>query len=128
MLCLAPLDGWIHDAAPPGGMFMYHSGVSDAPCSWFIAAQATSYVMRAWRNATDTFWSNTNTSGYPYFWMDQLFMGLLKSDAAFASEWAKVPFSDCTAPDGAPATLHGRHGLPIDFQLLSRIAPRGRLL
>ncbi len=118
MLCLAPLDGWIDEAAAPGGMFMYHSGVSEAPCSWFIAARADSYVMRAWRNATDAFWARTNTTQYAYFWMDQLFMGLLKSDAVFASEWAKVPFSDCTKPNGAPATLHGRHGLPIDAPLL----------
>lgn len=32
------------------------------------------------------------------------------ADADVARLWRSVPASDCTSPDGAPATLHGRHG------------------
>jgi mannosyltransferase OCH1-like enzyme len=57
VLCMAPLSQWIADAAAPGSFFTYGENMGAGLSAWFIAAQAESYVLREWYNATNTFWS-----------------------------------------------------------------------
>ena len=93
LLCMAPLDAWIHDAMKPTGVWMYHGRDNGTgPCSWFLATNAPhTPVMSKWKRACDEYWTGRDEM-HDYFWMDQLFAELLRDDPAFAAEWARVPY------------------------------------
>jgi len=123
MLCMQSLDEWLPDNLKVSPVYMYHSANTPRPCSWFIASTRDSYVMKAWRNKTESFWRTFNwntTAEYPYFWMDGLFNELYASDTTFQDEWNKTPFEDCTTY-GGPAYLHTRHHATVDDELYARL-------
>jgi len=124
MLCMRPLRSWLDTDELQSSLFMYHSGRTAKPCSWFIIASNESYVMNAWKNATDEYWRHWLAEGggkeYPYFWMDGLFQDLYGKDSRFAAEWNAVPFMDCTEY-GGPAYLHSRHHTHIDDALYAKL-------
>lgn len=109
LLCMRPLDEWLPAALEPAGFWSFHSGSTQMPCSWVLAAHSDSYMARAWSNASDAFWQQTNTTKYDYMWMDGLFAKLLSTDATFKAQWGKAPVTSCSGLAGA-AGLHGLHG------------------
>lgn len=126
MLCMQPLDTWLPASLSVSPVFMYHSGQTSMPCSWFIASTNSSYVMRAWRDATDEYWKRYDwnlTHAYPYFWLDMLFKEQYEKDARFKEEWDATPFDDCTVY-GGPAYLHTRHHTLIDDALYAQLRDR----
>lgn len=98
LLCMAPLDAWIHDAMKPTGFWMYHGRDNGTgPCSWFLAANAPhTQIASKWKRACDAYWTGRDEM-HDYFWMDALFADLLRTDPAFAKEWARVPYMYCEA-------------------------------
>lgn len=97
MLCMMPLDNWIYAALEPTGFWMYHGrDYGRGPASWFMISMRGSPIIRAWCNAADDFWTQRQAD-YNYFWMDELFDGLLKSDRVVAEEWQRVPYLWCDA-------------------------------
>ena len=121
MLCLAPLDDWLPQAARPGGYFGYHQGPNDSqnpgPCSWYLVAEHGSLIAQMWKNRTDKFWTEPydpdyqaakgHWENYSYFWMDTQFKMLRRSVPDFREQWAKVPYITCFTEFG-PAS-YGTH-------------------
>jgi len=99
MLCNAPLDSWLPAVLVPTGCWMYHGRDGGrGPASWFIAARRGSYIMETWKNKTDMYWRESKSQNpHDYFWMDFIFLDLMKNDLKFMSEWAKVPYLNCEA-------------------------------
>jgi hypothetical protein len=98
-LCMAPLDGWLHAAVAPAGVWAYRSGPS-APAPGFLAASRHSALLRRWRAAADAAWAARSTApraaraahrAPPAAWADAVFAQLLRDDVAFAADWARVP-------------------------------------
>ena len=108
MLCMQPLDHWVHDAVEPAGMWMYHGhgGQMDketGPASWFIVSKKKNYIIKKWKKECDKYWKNIiSTSNY--FWMDSLFRKLFNEDDYFKQLWLKTPYLYCEL-DGQSHTL-----------------------
>lgn len=102
MVCMQPLDPWVHDAVKPAGFWMYHGSGSDmapiAPASWFLVSYPHSVLATMWRNASDDHWTNLQRVDLGYFWMDMLFKMLHDASPIFRDEWLKVPYIHCEAP------------------------------
>lgn len=108
MLCMQPLDNWVHDAVEPAGLWMYHGcgGEMDksiGPASWFIISKKNHYMIIKWKLECDIYWNNNN-SAHNYFWMDSLFKNLFYNDDIFKKLWLKVPYLYCDL-DGQSHTL-----------------------
>lgn len=99
MMCLRPIDSWLQHAVPLAGhgVWMYH-GRDDArgPASWFIVARPATYIITRWAAAARKYWQDRADTDN-YFWMDELFGNLARTDARFRSQWHAVPFLDCNA-------------------------------
>lgn len=112
MLCMQPLEHWVHEAVEPGGLWMYrgHGGgasTKNGPASWFIVSKKDSYMINKWKEACDKYW-NAHTAADKYFWMDGLFLQLYENDRQFHEMWLKVPFLYCE-PDGqSHCLLHNK--------------------
>ena len=108
LLCMAPLDAWIHDAMKPAGFWQYHGRDNGTgPCSWFLAANAPrTGIVSKWKRACDAYWKGRKEM-HDYFWMDQLFAELLRDDPEFAAQWARVPYMYCEA-EGQSHMLAGK--------------------
>jgi len=132
LLALLPLEEWLPSAVAPAGFWSYHSGDSDRPCSWVLAAVEGSYVMAAWRAQVDAFWearlARTEVERWggaltqllrgrgakvPYFWLDGLFALLLLQNGTARALWDRAPRHDCEAPYDA-ASVHGRYWSSVD--------------
>lgn len=101
MVCLRPLNGWVDEAIKPSGFWMYHGrDRGRGPASWFMMSTPRSYIAVEWDKLSDRFW-NGRPRRVQYFWMDQLFAQLAKSDSRFLEEWKRVPFLDCNIDGGA---------------------------
>ena len=54
MLCLEPLDSWVHQAVASEGSWMYHNGKLRAPASWFLVGTNQSLILWMWmQSVTD---------------------------------------------------------------------------
>lgn len=108
MLCMQPLDHWLHEAVEPAGLWMYHGhgGGMDkevGPASWFIVSKKESYIINKWKEECDNYWNNNNFTNN-YYWMDGLFKHLFYNDKTFNELWSKVPYLYCEL-DGQSHTL-----------------------
>jgi hypothetical protein len=101
LLCMQPLDDWVHDAVEEAGMWMYHGhgallGRELGPASWFIVSKPNNYVISKWKEACDSFWVHKqHGNSYNYFWLDHLFRNLLDNDELFKTTWLKAPYLYC---------------------------------
>ena len=97
MLCMVPLDFWMHDTTNEAGVWMYHGrGGGEGPASWFIIASLESYIMAKWKEKADEYWTNRSVP-HDYFWMHRLFKELYDDDEKFRSLWKSVPYIWCDA-------------------------------
>lgn len=108
LLCMQPLDHWVHDAVEPAGLWMYHghgAGMSKeiGPASWFIVSKQNSYMINKWKKECDNYWKGIFQL-YSYFWLDELFKNLFYIDKTFKELWLKVPYLYCEL-DGQCHTL-----------------------
>ena len=99
LLCMKPLDNWIHQDIHPSGFWMYHGpgggmNVAQGPASWFIVSRANSYLISAWKKECDSYWEMRSSTDN-YSWMDYLFRKLYESDPQFKKEWDAVPYISC---------------------------------
>lgn len=95
MVCMQPLDTWVHSALQPSGFWMYHGrDKGRGPASWFIISCPGSYIIRKWYESCVRFW-NEKPRHVEYYWMDRLFANLAHSDPKFFNEWRNVPFKYC---------------------------------
>jgi len=134
LLCMEPLDGWLPAALAPVGFWSYRDvspGVRDTghsePCSWAMASLPSSYIAKAWNDASLAYWTARLANGerrlddiyrpfaVEYFWMNRLFTKLVQIDGRFAAEWLQMKSETCRGPKAA-ATLFTRHGVPIEEQ------------
>ena len=111
MLCMQPLDHWIHEAIEPAGLWMYHGHGGRmrkeiGPASWFIISKKEEYIISKWKEECDMYWK-TNNSASEYHWLDILFNQLYHKDENFRQTWLKVPYLYCEL-DGQSHTL-ARH-------------------
>lgn len=108
MLCMQPLDHWVHEAVEPVGLWMYHGcggGMSKevGPASWFIVSKKEGNIISKWKEACDSYW-NSNNFASNYHWMDELFCKLFHENDEFRESWLKVPYLYCDL-DGQSHTL-----------------------
>jgi hypothetical protein len=108
MLCMQPLDPWVHTAVQPAGLWMYHghgAGLdpSIGPASWFIVSVQGSHLIKRWKQKCDDYW-NHFSHAHCYSWMDVLFSDLLGNEPEFKETWLKVPYLYCEL-DGQSHTL-----------------------
>jgi len=98
MLCMRPLDAWIHNSIEPSGLWMYHGNGGDmigyGPASWLIASEKGGYMISRWKAKCDEYWTNRATCGR-YNWMDFLFRELYETDEQFRNMWHQVPRIYC---------------------------------
>jgi hypothetical protein len=98
MLCMQPLDHWVHEAVEPSQFWMYHgtgAGMGEnGPASWFIISQKGEYIITKWKEECDNFWK-VNSKTNIYCWMDELFKNLFNKDRYFKELWCKVPYLYC---------------------------------
>jgi len=99
MLCLQPLDHWIHNSVKPSSLWMYHGNGGymehgEGPASWFIVSLKDSYMITKWKELCDDYW-NINNEAHDYFWMDILFKKLFDNDEKFKKLWLQVPNLNC---------------------------------
>ena len=128
MLCMQPLEPWVHDAVEPTGLWMYHGhggGMAKeiGPASWFIVSKRDSYMIKKWKEECDQYWKNYNQA-HDYFWMDSLFKKLFDEDDTFKQLWLKVPYLYCEL-DGQSHTLahYGMENKTPHIQKLFEIKP-----
>jgi hypothetical protein len=102
MLCMRPLDTWVHDAIRPTGFWMYHGEVDgpDSPASWFIISKKNNYLITKWRDECNLYWKK-NSKAHTYRWMDELFMKLIETDPECRRIWRGTPYLNCEAPGQA---------------------------
>jgi hypothetical protein len=105
LVCMSSLDDWIYDVIQPIGFWMYHNG-DEKPCSWFLISMKGNYMITKWKEACDEYWKS-RTEADQYFWMDSLFMNILRTDETFRTMWSNVPYIDCEAR-GQPHMLAGK--------------------
>ena len=108
MLCMQPLEHWVHEAIEPAGFWMYHGhggGMKKetGPASWFIVSEKDVYNINKWKESCDYYWQNNNSTTI-YFWMDMLFKDLFNNDDKFKQLWSTVPYLYCEL-DGQSHTL-----------------------
>ena len=108
LLCMQPLEHWVHEAVELGGIWMYHGHGGRVAkeigiASWFIISKKNEYIINKWKEACDKYWT-TNNSTDNYFWMDSLFISLFNEDLQFQQLWLKVPYLYCEL-DGQCHTL-----------------------
>lgn len=123
MLCMQPLDHWVHEAVEPSGLWMYHghgAGMSkeNGPASWFIISNKENYLINKWKEKCDEYW-NLNQFTNNYFWMDGLFKNLFETDEKFRNLWSKVPYLYCEL-DGQSHTL-AHHGMENNTPLIKQL-------
>ena len=98
MLCMRPLDAWIHNSIEPSGIWMYHGNGGDmigyGPASWLIASEKGGYIISRWKAKCDEYWKNRDKCDR-YNWMDFLFRELYESDEHFRNLWNQVPRIYC---------------------------------
>ena len=124
MLCMQPLNHWVHEAVEPSGLWMYHGpgrfgmDAELGPASWFIISEKDSFLIREWKHACDKYWTENHCTNN-YFWMDTLFEHLYLSNDAFKQSWLKVPYLYCEL-DGQSHTLdhHKMDGNTPDLKRL----------
>ena len=113
LLCMQPLDHWVHNAVEPAQFWMYHghgAGMSkeNGPASWFIISEKEEYIISKWKEECDNFWKlNWYTDNY--FWMDELFKNLFNKDSYFKELWSKVPYLYCELDGQSHTLIH--HGM-----------------
>lgn len=123
LLCMQPLDNWVHSAIKPSGFWMYHGNgakmpVEIGPASWFIISQKNNYIINKWKYLCDEYW-NSNEQTYGYFWMDELFKNAYNSDNKFKEIWSNVPYINCEE-DGQAHTL-AKHGMQNDTPHIKKL-------
>jgi hypothetical protein len=96
LLCFQPLDSYLTSEMLKSGIWMYHGHGADmcglhGPSSWFIITIKNSYIIDKWAKECNSYIQN-NYSDYPYFWMDECFKKLYKTDKKFYSLWNSTPF------------------------------------
>lgn len=116
MLCMRPLDGWVHEAVKPAGFWMYHghgAGLSKeyGPAIWFIISEKDSYIINKWKEECDDYWSKPHQP-LCYFWLDEWFKSVFLKDEKFNCLWLKVPYVYCEI-DGESHTL-AHYGMEND--------------
>jgi hypothetical protein len=110
MLCMQPLDDWVHEAVEPAGIWMYRGRLPacTGPASWFIVAKPGNMMSTKWVEACREYWKGrANNDAYP--WMDNLWFKIYEDDQEFKDEWAKVPYLCCEG-DEQSHMLAGRVG------------------
>ncbi len=107
MVCMRPLDEWIHDMIKPSSVWMYHGRENcTLLASWFIVSKTNSYMMNEWKNKCDEFWSDSKKVADWHF-MDALWKEVYDKDPKFREEWEKVP-SICCEDVGQSHMLAGK--------------------
>ena len=109
MLCMQPLDHWIHDAIQPSDLWMYRGTgggmpYGRGPASWFIITLKEGYMISKWKQECDVFWTNNHYTNN-YGWIDYLFSKLYDTDIIFRQLWLNVPYLYCEV-DGQSHTLY----------------------
>ena len=101
MLCVQPLDHWIHEAVEKQGFWMYRGDgakmdISVGPAIWFMASYPNSIIASKLKSACDQFWQINNepdTTGF----LDARFKHCFETDDEFRQSWSKVPSLDSSA-------------------------------
>jgi len=126
LLCMQPLDHWVHEAVEPSQFWMYHGhggGMSKeiGPAIWFIISQKGEYIITKWKEEADNFWKfNYKTNNY--FWMDEMFKNVFYKDSYFKELWCKVPYLYCEL-DGECHTL-AHYGMENNTPHIKRMFER----
>lgn len=124
MICMQPLEHWVHDAVKASGFWMYRGtgdgmDLSVAPASWFMISKTNSLIIRMWKMTFDDFWEKNNHTEKTWL-IDILFHKCFNENAVFREQWIKTPFLDCEVEGGAHC-LHRWNSMVEDYDWLKRI-------
>lgn len=110
MLCMQPLEHWVHEAVEKSGMWMYRGGgykgriaKSWGWASWFIVAKKNNEIINKWKECCDDYWSKNNKA-LEYFWMDRLLHGIFIHNIDIKQKWLCTP-ALCCEEEGQSHTL-----------------------
>lgn len=108
LLCMTPLDAWIHRAVQPAGFWSYHgrTGHGEGTSTWFLACVPRSLIVREWRRTFEAYWKDRSASG-DYYALDKGFVDMLTENTACKASWERVPYLDADG-FGSPHTIIGR--------------------
>lgn len=121
LLCLQPLDSWVHKACESSDFWTYHTShwgkdKSYIPASWFLTSKKGSELITKWKHACDQFW-NKNNSTINYHWMNELFVELYKTDSSFKKLWDSVYDIDSEDYGQSHALYHNDAMVKCDTKL-----------
>lgn len=131
MLCMQPLDNWVHEKVEPAGMWMYRGGGGGmpgeiGPASWFIVSKSGNYILTEWKKECDNYWITNPIVNHSenYFWMDILFKKLYNSNSNFKELWSLAPNINC-GYKGSSHTLanFGMDGNDNELKEMFKISP-----
>jgi len=106
MLCMQPLDQWVHSSLKEKGYWMYDI------CSWFMIAARNSTFAEIWRDLAIDYWSTRQTpSGNiggrdDYFWMDGVLYAALDKDPSLRKYLEFAKNVDCGGSCGPHLFFH----------------------
>lgn len=91
VLCNRPLDGWLPGVMSEG-FFAFAAPGHDRPlASWFLSADADSYLTSSWCRSMVEYWSPDRTGSTDYFWLHHLFGELCRTDPRAEEAWHGFP-------------------------------------
>jgi len=126
MLCMQPLNGWVHKAILPSGFWMYAgrgAGMDpvNGPTIWFIVSVKDSYLIRKWKESCDTYWNQYNNNTNNYFLIDTLFKDLYNTDPEFQYQWNIIPRIYCQLHGQAHCLSDAKHHMFKDTPYIKHL-------
>jgi hypothetical protein len=94
--CTRPLAGWI-DHVTASGFFAFRPAQPRMLSTWFLAASQDSYLLRAWADLANEYWTDRTALG-EYFWLHQLFADAYSGDPKVRQCWDAVPHMPAGGP------------------------------
>lgn len=90
-ICGNPLDDWlVHTVGSTGYFSFSRPGPDRMIASWFMYAEADSFIITMLRDAVRTYWRD-RTEFHNYFWLHGLFEDLYEAHPEFKARWDSQP-------------------------------------
>jgi hypothetical protein len=89
-ICSRSLDDWLPSRMVSGFFAFAQPGPDRLLSTWFLAAEAGSYIVERWRAAATHYWRDRSERDN-YFWPHNLFADCCRNDPAFRAAWDSTP-------------------------------------
>lgn len=89
-ICTRSLDDWLPARMTSGFFAFDRPGPDRLLSTWFLAAEAGSYIVERWRAAAIDYWHGRSERDN-YFWVHNLFADCCRIDPNFSAAWESTP-------------------------------------